>query len=177
MGRGRLVHNFGHECALQLTATVGTFRRSGAWDPTTMDAVEKSFSRPRRITALSLFFAAGAIISFTAALALFFRESFLQSMWRLNPRALEAFTRIGPWAIILLATVSAACAASAFGLWSGKLWGYRFAIALLAVNLLGDIYNVVGGTEPRAAFGIPIVILVLFFITTPETRAFFKRDR
>lgn len=141
------------------------------------DTVDRIPGRPTRITALSLFFATGAVISLTAALALFFPQSFLQTMWRLNPRALEAFNGIGPWAILLLITVSVACAAAAFGLWFAKLWGYYFAIALLGVNLLADIYNVVTGTEPRAAFGIPIVILVLLFVTTPETRAFFKKDR
>ena len=116
----------------------------------------------------------GAIISFIAALALLFPESFLQSMWRLNPRAQVAFEGIGKWAIVLLGTVSLACASAAAGLWLGKYWGYCLAVALLAVNLLGDIYNVVSGTEPRAAIGIPIVVALLFFITRPQIIAFFK---
>ncbi|MCI0415271.1 hypothetical protein L0222_21065 [bacterium] len=134
-------------------------------------------ARPRRITALSIFFGAGALISFTAVLALLFPESFLQSMWRLNPRARLAFDSMGTWAVILLESVSAACAFAAVGLWSGKLWGYRLAIALLAVNLIGDIYSTASGTEPRAAIGIPIVVAILLLVTTPATRTFFHARR
>jgi uncharacterized membrane protein (DUF2068 family) len=140
-----------------------------------MVATDVSYHRrPRRITALSLFFGAGAVISLTAAVGLLFPESFLQSMWRINPRALQAFHSMGPAAVALLTVVSVACGSTALGLWFGKLWGYYIAIMLLAVNLVGDIYNVVSGTEVRAAIGIPIVILVLVFITRPPTRAFFK---
>ena len=97
-------------------------------------------------------------------------------MWRLNPRAYQAFAGIGLWAIVLLLPVSAACAAAAFGLWFGKPWGYRLAILLLVVNLIGDIFNVVSGTEPRAIIGIPIAILIIAIVTTPATRAFFRKD-
>ena len=96
-------------------------------------------SRPTRITALSLFFAAGALISFISALSLLFPDNFLKEMWRLNPRALIAFNKIGVWAIVLLLSVCVACASTSFGLWRGKLWGYRLAISMLIVNLIGDI--------------------------------------
>ncbi len=116
------------------------------------------------------------MISFVSAVSLLLPGSFLEPMWRLNPRAHQAFGSIGPAAIVLLACVSLACGATASGLWCGKLWGYRLSLVLLAVNLLGDIYNTVSGTEPRAVIGIPIVILILILITTAKTRAFFRRS-
>jgi hypothetical protein len=63
------------------------------------------------------------------------------------------------------------------GLWFGRLWGYHLSVGLLVMNLLGDIYNVVSGTEPRAAIGIPLVLLLLFFMTRLKTRTFFKKDQ
>ena len=133
-------------------------------------------SRPRRITALSLFFAAGALISFVSAFSLLFPDNFLQEIWRLNPRALNAFNKIGVWAIVLLLSVSVACASTSFGLWRGKLWGYRLAISMLVVNLIGDIYNFLSGTEPRAVIGIPIVIGIIFLINNPKTKAYFRNN-
>lgn len=117
----------------------------------------------------------GAVISFTTAVALFFPGSFPYQMWKLNPRAQQGFAKIGVWAVVLMLTVSAGCGLSAFGLWNGKLWGYRLAIALLITNLVGDVYNVISRTEPRAAVGIPIVILILVFTMNRSARGFFQK--
>jgi uncharacterized membrane protein (DUF2068 family) len=114
-------------------------------------------------------------MSFISFVSLLFPGSFLEPLWRLNPRAHEGFTRIGAWAIVLMCAVSVACASAAVGLWRGNRWGYWLAFILLAINLLGDIINVLLGTEPRAAVGIPIVIAILVFLTSRRVRDFFRR--
>ena len=131
--------------------------------------------RPAGITALSIFFAAGALISFTSSASLLFPGSFLEPMWRLNPRALEAFHNMGGWAIVMLCTVCAGCAFAAVGLWRGARWGYRLALGILVINLTGDIANVALGTEPRAAIGIPIVSLILIYLVKQMTKHPFNR--
>jgi hypothetical protein len=133
-----------------------------------------SVPRPRGITALSIFFAVGSVIALTATASLFFPGSFLEPMWQLNPRAHNVLASIGLWAPVLLATVSCACAAAAFGLWRGRRWGYHLAMGLFLVHLVSDVANVVLGTEPRAAFGIPVVALLLAFLATTRVRAFFR---
>ena len=90
--------------------------------------------RPGGITALSIFFLAGAAISLTASLSLLRPNSFLESMWRLNPRAFENLSSLGLWAVLLMATVSVFCAAAAIGLWRGSRWGHWLAIGLIATN-------------------------------------------
>ena len=129
-------------------------------------------ARPRGITALSLFFALGSLMAFIATVSLLFPGSFLEPMWQLNPRARTAFATMGIWAPALLSAVSAACAAAACGLWRGRRWGYYVAAGLLVVNLLGDTVNVVLGTEPRAIVGIPIVALLLFYLSRPKVRRY-----
>ena len=131
--------------------------------------------RPVGITVLSIFFVFGAAMSFIAGVALLFPGSFLEPMWRINPRAREGFAGMGAWAVVLMFAVCAACAAAAVGLWRGASWGYWLALALLAVNLLGDVANVVTGTEPRAAVGIPIVSAIIAFMATRRVRRFFAR--
>jgi hypothetical protein len=139
-----------------------------------MSMATKSETRPVGVTALSFFFLFGAAMSFIAFLSLLFPGSFLEPMWRLNPRAREGFAGIGVWAIVLMCVVSVACASAAAGLWRGARWGYLLALVLLAINLLGDIMNVVLGTERRAAVGIPIVIAVLAFLLSKRMRRFFS---
>jgi hypothetical protein len=81
---------------------------------------------------------------------------------------------MGPWAYPLLGTVCLACAATAFGMMAGKKWGYRAAIVMLVVNLVGDLLNVFTGNEPRAVIGVPIVALLLWYLSTPGARAHFR---
>ena len=71
---------------------------------------EAGIPRPRAITALSIFFVAGAMISLIAGISLLLPNSFLQPIWRLNPRAHENLSRLGLWAVLMLSTVSMLCA-------------------------------------------------------------------
>jgi hypothetical protein len=130
--------------------------------------------RPAGVTALSLFFWAGALISFTSSVSLLFQGSFLEPMWRLNPRARVGFATMGGWAVVLLSVVCLACALTALGLWRGSRWGYWFAVVMLLINLIGDASNVILRTEPRAAIGIPIVLVILWFLLSKRVRAFFS---
>jgi hypothetical protein len=133
--------------------------------------------RPRGITALAIFFAFGALMSVTSLVSLSFPGGPLEPMWRLNPRAQEAFGRMGAFALMLMATLFIACGSTALGLWRGMRWGYWLAVTLLTINLLGDIVNVVLGVEPRAIVGVPIVIVLLIYLGRGKTRSFFGVGR
>jgi len=138
-----------------------------------MEMKTKSKTRPIGITALSIFFLFGASMSLIASVSLLFPGSFLEPMWRLNPRAREGFTSIGVWAVVMMCAVCVACALAAMSLWQGARWGYLLAVALLVVNLLGDVTNVVTGTEPRAVVGIPIVLAIIAYLRSRQVRRFF----
>jgi hypothetical protein len=95
-------------------------------------------------------------------------------MWRLNPRAHEAFSHMGRWAVLLLGTVCIACAASAYGFFTGKRWGYWLGAAGLLVNMTGDLVNAALGIEPRAVIGVPVVAFILWYLSRRHVRAFFQ---
>jgi hypothetical protein len=76
---------------------------------------ELTGERPLGLAALSAFFTFGALMSAMSALALAYPGSWVEPLWRLNPKARDAFTRMGPWAVVMVA-VGAACAAAAAGL-------------------------------------------------------------
>ena len=136
---------------------------------------QSSWLRPPGVTALAGLFAFGTLASGLSVLSLLDPGGPLEPMWRLNPRAHEAFPRMGIWAPLLLGTVCLACAASAYGFFTGKRWGYRLGVTLLLVNLIGDIVNAALGIEPRAVVGIPIVALILWYLSTRRVRSFFSR--
>jgi len=130
--------------------------------------------RPAGVTALSAFFAFGASMSFTSAVALLFPCGFLEPMWRLNPRARDGFARMGPWAIVLMSCVCVVCALAATVLGRGDRWGYRLAIGVLVINMLGDAASALSGTEPRAAIGVPIGAALVAYLGTRRVRSFFR---
>ncbi len=132
--------------------------------------------RPLGITALSIFFAVSTAITFTAAISLLFPGGFLEPLWHLNPRGHAGLVAIGVWAAILFFFIGFACALSSVGLWRGKRSGYTLSIVILLVNLTGDVFNVISGTERRAAIGIPIVIIILAYLMSRRVRHFFRRS-
>jgi hypothetical protein len=137
----------------------------------------KSETRPIGIVALTVLFLFGVAVSATCFFALIFPGSFLDSIWQLNPRARSGFASMGPWAIVLMGVLCVACAGTAVGLWRGARWGYWLAVFMLAVNLLGDIANVVLGTERKALVGIPIVVGILVYLAGRRVRDFFEVSR
>ena len=132
--------------------------------------------RPRAITVLSVFFMFGAAMSCTASVSLLSSNTVIESMWRLNPRAHENLSSLGVGAVVLLATVSLCCLAAAIGLWTISRWGHWLAVGLIATNLIGDITNVVLGTEPRAIVGVPIAGLILAYLMSRRVRALFSNN-
>jgi hypothetical protein len=138
--------------------------------------MNKEKTRPYGITALSCFFLLGFLFSLIAAVSLVFEGSFLEGIWRLNPRAHERLIHFGLWASILLFVVAAFCAAAAFGLFRGKLWGHRIAVLLISINLFAGLANAVSGTEPRAIVGVPIAGAILIYLLSRRVRLYFANS-
>jgi hypothetical protein len=144
------------------------------WQPgVTNHTRSQIVTRPRGITALGCLFVFGVFASGLATVSLLFPGGALEPVWRLNPRAREAFERMGPWPPLLLGAVCVACAFAAYGLFHGRPWGYRLTIVLLLVNLAGDLINAGLGIEPRAFIGIPIVAVLLAYLASRKVRAYF----
>jgi hypothetical protein len=51
--------------------------------------------------------------------------------------------------------------------------GQRLALLVLAVNLVGDAANALGGGGARAAIGVPIVAALIGYLLSDRVRRFF----
>ncbi len=120
--------------------------------------------RPLGVSAISVFFTFGAIMSGLAAVMLLFPGGPLDSLWRLNPHAHEGFATLGMLAALLMATVCVACATGAFGLWHLKRWGLLTAIAILIINLAGDTANAFLTHDRRTLIGLPIGAAMIVYL-------------
>lgn len=123
------------------------------------------------------FFALGAIIASATAVALHWPGTRLEPMWHLNPSAHTAFLAMGAWAVPLMLGVAVTCALAAIGLWRRARWGYRIALALLVVNLVGDASNALVRGDLRTLIGLPIGGLLIGYLLTGAVRSQFAAPR
>jgi hypothetical protein len=128
-------------------------------------------SRPVTVTAISLFFIFGTLMSGITAAMLLFPGSPIEPLWRLNPRAREAFASMGALAVLLMIAVCVSCFTAAVGLWGLKRWGYWTAIMVLSINLAGDALNTVLVRNWRTLIGLPIGLTLILFLR--QKRKFF----
>ena len=90
------------------------------------------------------------------AFLLAFPGTILDAVWKANPQALQNLHTMGVAAIVLMIVVSAACATAALGLSRRERWGYRTAIAILSVNLMGDTLAALFRHDWRTLIGLPV---------------------
>jgi len=122
---------------------------------------------------MAVFALLGAGACLFAGLLLAFPGTALDAAWSVNPRGHEGFVRMGLWAFLLLAVVGIGCIAASRGLWTGREWGRRFAMAGLSVNLVADAANALFA-DPRAWIGVPIAAVLIAYLASSRARAFFR---
>lgn len=112
--------------------------------------------RPKGVTALSLFFGFGAVVSAIAAVLLLFPGS-------LGDRTHSGFMITGG-SLLMMALICAACIATSIGLWRCALWGFWAALVILSLNVAGDIIGVITVHDTRTLIGLPIGILLIWYL-------------
>jgi len=127
-------------------------------------------TRPWVVTLLIILFVIGTTASLLAVVSLSFPGSFLEFLWQVNPHARDGFARMGSWSVVLMVVVCVSCLLTAIGLWRALRWGYWLAVVMLIGNLAGDVINVITGTERRAIIGVPIALVLLFYLFKTKTR-------
>lgn len=89
----------------------------------------------------------------------------LDALWRVNPEAHAAFTGHRAFAVALMLVVGAACASAAIGLAKRAEWGRRLAMAIIAVNLIGDLTGALVRHDPRPLVGLPIAGAMVWLLS------------
>ena len=121
-------------------------------------------NRPPGVTAISIFFAFGALMAALSTTMLLFPGSRLDALWHLNPHAKEGLSTLGVAGVILMAGVCAACAAAAIGLWRCRRWGLWLSVAVLGVNLAGDLGNALLRHDWRTLIGLPVGGAIILYL-------------
>jgi hypothetical protein len=124
-------------------------------------------------TGVGIFLFFGAIMASLAATTLLWRGTALDRLWDLNPIAYKQLAPLGGTVGILFLLLGAALTAAGIGWFRRRLWGWRLAVVIIAIQVLGDVINCVRGDLLRGVTGLIIAGALLLFLLQPRVRAAF----
>jgi len=128
---------------------------------------------PRGLTAVGIFLVFGAVMATLAGTSLRWPRTYLDDIWILNPPAHRELAPYGPVVGLLFLLLGAILAVAAAGWFKRRLWGWWLAVAVIAIQVLGDLVNAFSGRAVEGAIGVTIAGLLLFYLTRPQVRAAF----
>src|SRR5206468_7574483 len=126
--------------------------------------------QPQLLYWFAAFFAFGAMMCLLTIVLLVFPGTKLDSLWNLNPDAHVAFQSLGSWSVLLMLAVGDWMR---FGSNRPVVWeavGAPLAIAILFINIIGDLVNVVIRHDYRPLIGVPIAGVMIFYVARFRTR-------
>jgi len=108
-----------------------------------------------------------------AAITLLWPGTALDRVWALNPMAYKQLAPMGVLVGILFLLLGAALITAGIGWFRRRLWGWKLAVAIIAIQALGDVVNCVRGDWLHGGTGIIIAGALLLFLLQPRIKATF----
>jgi hypothetical protein len=135
-------------------------------------------ARPKSISVVAVFLLAATFIASLVGASLLFPGTFLDRMWEFNRPAYAAFEALGRLSGLVLLLVGASTAFAGAGLLKGQSRARWVAVALFAVNGIGDIVNLLRPADRlKSTAGVLIAATFLFCLLRPGVSAFFEGQR
>jgi hypothetical protein len=129
--------------------------------------------KPSGLAAVGIFLFFGATMASLAATTLLWRGTSLDGIWRLNPAAYKQLAPLGRGIGGLFLLLGLALAAAGIGWFRRRLWGWRLAVGIIAIQIIGDVVNCIRGDWRHGAIGVVIAgALLLFLLRSAVRRAF-----
>ena len=112
-----------------------------------------------------------------AGTTLVWRETALDRIWALNPRAYKELVPFGRAAGISFFLLAAVLVTAGVGWFKRRMWGWRLAVAVIATQILGDLVSAFMGRVIEGAIGVVIAGALLLYLLHREVRVVFGRER
>ena len=126
---------------------------------------------------MGLFLCFGALMAALAGSTLVWRGTVLERVWALNPVAYQQLTLFGRWIGGMFLLLSAVLALAARGWFSRRRWGWMLTIAIMAMQALGNLINILRGDLLRGGFGFLIAAALVLYLLSNGVRAAFSSVR
>jgi hypothetical protein len=129
------------------------------------------------MTAVGVFLLFGALMAFLAGTTLIWPGTALDRLWALNAPAYKQLapfgTAVGAF-FLLLGTI---LTAAGVGWLRHRIWGFRLAVVIIGVQVLGNLVNAFRGDIVRGGVGSAIAVALLIYLLHPKVRAVFADTR
>jgi hypothetical protein len=130
-------------------------------------------SKPPVFIAMGIFLLLSAVMAMLGAATLLRRGTILDRIWDLNPVAYKQLAPLGGKFGILFVLLGAALTMAGIGWLRHRLWGWRLTVAIIAIQVFGDIANCIRGNLLRGGTGVLIAGALLWFLLQPKVRVTF----
>jgi hypothetical protein len=108
-----------------------------------------------------------------ASITLAFPGTALDALWALNKRGHEGLVQLGRIAAVPFGLLSVALACAAVGWFRRRRWGWILGVAIIGINMAGDMGQLVIGEGLTGVVGVVIAGVLLFYLMTPGVRKYF----
>jgi hypothetical protein len=125
------------------------------------------------IIAVGIFLFFGATMALLAGTTLVWRGTILDRVWVVNAPAHAQLARFGKTIGIPFLLLAAILVIAGVGWFRRRLWGWRLAVAIIAIQVLGDVVNAFAGDAVRGGVGFLIAGALLFYLLRQEVRSAF----
>jgi hypothetical protein len=143
-----------------------------------MPTLQYGLSRPPAgFLALGAFFLFGFVMATYAAATLTIPGTILDRGWQLNSDAHLQLAAPGRWPAIPFAVLGVALLATGIGWFRRRRWAWMLGVALIAINLLGDLGQLLVGETSKGMVGAALAGLVLAFMSRRKMRDYFVEPK
>jgi hypothetical protein len=131
---------------------------------------------PAGFVAFGIFLFFGASMAALAAVTLLHPGTALDRAWSLNRSAHAQLSLFGRVAGVMFLVLSSALFCAGVGWLRRRVWGWRLAVMILAIQAFGDLINLLRGELLKGTIGFTVACLLLFYLWRPVIRNGFRRD-
>lgn len=134
--------------------------------------VDKTIGRERSagIVSFGIFLFFGAAMAALAGTTLIWRGTILDGAWKLNPTGYRQLAALSPSVGIVFLLLSGLMAVAGIGWFRRRHWGWRLSVAIIAVQVLGDLVNFLRGDSIRGGIGAVIAGTLLLYLFSGNVR-------
>jgi hypothetical protein len=124
---------------------------------------------------LGVFFAFATAMCVLAGASLLTPDGPLDWIWRMKPEEHRRLLEMGPAIGAGFLGLALVMALASFGSFARRRWALPLALAIFAVNALGDAARIPYGAPAEGIAGIAVTASVLWWLTRRKVRVSFDR--
>ena len=123
--------------------------------------------------AIGIFLFFGMAMAALAGTTLLWPGTDLDRIWLINPKAHSQLAALGPRIGLAFLLLALALGATAIGWFQKKRWGWRLAVCIIRIQVIGDFVNLLRGDHFGGATGVVIAGALLIYLYRPPMKALF----